>query len=65
MFNGGFGDGLYGVLGLGAWTLLQDGVEGCPRVPTDMEHVDGRRKLVGELVDERMSVSHLVGEFAP
>jgi len=30
-----------------------------------MEHVDGRWRLVGELVGERMSVSHLVDEFAP
>ena len=65
MLSGGFSEGLYGVLGLRAWTLLQYGVEGHPRVLANMEHVDGRRRLVDELVGERMSVSHLVGEFAP
>ena len=28
-------------------------------------HVDGWWRLVGDLVDERMDVSHLVVEFAP
>ena len=31
----------------------------------DMEHVDGRQRLVGDLVDERKDVSHLVSESAP
>ena len=30
-----------------------------------MEHVDGRWRLVSDLVGERMDVSHLVSEFAP
>ena len=61
----GFGEGLRRALGLGAWILLRDGLEGCSRALTDMEHVDGRRRLVGDLVSERMDVSDLVSEFAP
>ena len=40
-------------------------MEGRSGVSDDVEHVDGRQRLVGDLVDERMDVSHLVGEFAP
>ena len=36
-----------------------------PRASDDVEHVNGRRRLVGDLVSEMMDVSHLVGEFAP
>ena len=61
----GFGEGLRRALGLGAWILLRDGLEGCSRASAYVEHVDGQRRLVGDLVDERMDVSHLDGEFAP
>ena len=57
----GFGEGLRRALGLGARILLQDGLEGRSRASADVEHVDGRRRLVSE----RMDVSHLIGEFAP
>ena len=61
MNDGGFVDSLRRALGLGAWVFLQDGVEGCFGASADVQHVDSRR----ELVDERIDVSHLVGEFAP
>ena len=63
--GGGFGDILRGALGLGIWILLQDGLEGCFRTSADLQHVDSRRKLVYDLVGERIDVSHLVGEFGP
>ena len=65
MLGEGFGEGLHRALGLGVRILLRDGLEGRSRASADMEHVDGRRRLVGDLVGERMDVSHLVGEFAP
>ena len=30
-----------------------------------MVHVDGRRRLVGDLIGERIDVFHLVSKFAP
>ena len=65
MDGGGFSDSLCGALGLGVWVFLQDGVEGCFRTSADLQHVDSRRELVGDLVGERIDISHLVGEFAP
>ena len=65
LLGDGFGEGLRGALGLGAQILLRDGLEGRSGASADVEHVDGRRRLVGDLVGERMDVSHLVGEFAP
>ena len=65
LFGGGFGDGLRRALGLRIWILLQDGLEGCSGASADVQHVDGQRRLVGDVVDERMDSSNLVGEFAP
>ena len=61
----GFGKGLHRALGLGVWILLQDGLEGRSRASANVEHVDSRRRLVGDLVGERMDVSHLVGDSTP
>ena len=63
--GGGFGDGLHRALGLGVWILLQDGLEGCFEESAVVQHVDGRRRLVGDLVGERLDISNLVGELAP
>ena len=63
--GGGFGDSIRRALGLGVWIFLQNGVEGCFRMLADLQHVDSRRELVGDLVSERIDISHLVGEFAP
>ena len=57
----GFGKGLRRTLGLSARILLRNGLEGRSGASADVEHVDGRWRLVGE----RMDVSHLVGEFVP
>ena len=65
LYGGGFGASLRRALGLRVWILLQDGMEGCSRASTDVQHVDGRWRLVGNLVSERMDISNLVGEFAP
>ena len=65
MLGEGFGEGLRRALRLGVWILLWDGLEGRSRASADVEHVDGQRRLVGDLVGERIDVSHLVGEFAP
>ena len=65
LIGGGLGDSLHRALGLGVWILLWDGLEGHSRASADVEHVDSRRRLVGDLVSERMDVSHLVSEFAP
>ena len=64
MLGEGFGEGLRRALGLGVWILLQDGLEGCSGASANVEHVDGQWRLVGDLVGERMDVSHLVGEIA-
>ena len=40
-------------------------MEGCFGVSADLQHVDRRRELVDDLIDERIDVSHLVDEFAP
>ena len=65
MYGGGFGDCLRRALGLGVGIFLQDGLEGCFGASADLQHVDSRREPVGDLVGERIDVSHLVGEFAP
>ena len=46
----GFGDSLYRVLGLRVWILLWDGLEGCFGASADVQHIDSRRELVGDLV---------------
>ena len=61
----GFGEGLYRALRLGAWSFFWDGLEGRSGAPAYMQHVDGWRRLDGELVGEWTGVSHLVGEFSP
>ena len=58
--GGGFGDSLCGALGLRAWILLQDGVKGCFGASANVQHVDSRRELVGDLVSERMDISNQV-----
>ena len=65
MLGEGFGEGLRRALGLRVRILLRDGLEGRSGASDDVEHVDGRRRLVSDLVSERMDVSHLVAEFAP
>ena len=65
MLGEGFGEGLHGDLGFGVRIFLQDGLEGCSRASAGVQHVDLRRKLIGDLVGERMDFSHLVSEFAP
>ena len=65
LYGGGFGDSLRRALGLGVWIFLQDGLEGCFGASIDVQHVDSRRELVGDLVGERMDVSILVNKFAP
>ena len=65
LYGGGFGDSLHRALGLGVWILLQDGLEGCFEESAVVQHVDGRRRLVGDLIGERMDISNLVNEFAP
>ena len=65
MLGEGFNEGLRRALRLGARILLRDGLEGRSRALADVEHVNGQWRLVGDLVGERMDVSHLVGEFAP
>jgi len=65
LLSEGFGEGLRRALGLRVWILLWDGLEGHSRASADVEHVDGRWRLVSDLVGERMDVSHLVSEFAP
>ena len=65
MLSEGFGESLRRALGLRVWIHLRDGLKGRSRAPTDVGHVDGRRRLVGDLFGERMDISHLVGEFAP
>ena len=65
LLSEGFSEGLCRALGLGARILLWDGLEGRSEASADVEHVDGRRRLVGDLVGERMDVSHLVSKFAP
>ena len=65
LYGGGFGDSLRRALGLRVWIFLQDGLEGCFGASADLQHVHSRRELVGDLVGERIDVSHLVGEFAP
>ena len=61
----GFGKGLRGALGLGVQILLWDSLEGCSGASANVKHVDGRRRLVGNPVSERMDISHLADEFAP
>ena len=61
----GFGEGLRGALGFRVRIFIQDGLEGCSRALAGVQHVDRRRKLIGDLVGERMDIPHLVGEFAP
>ena len=65
LFDGGFGDSLRRDLGLGVWILLQDGLEGCSRASADVQHVNGRQRLVGDLVGRRLDISNLVGKLAP
>ena len=65
MLDEGFGEGLRRALGLGLRILLWDGLEGRSGASGDVEHVDGWRRLDGNLVGEWMSASHLVSEFAP
>ena len=65
MLGEGFSEGLHRALGLRVRILLRDGLEGRSRASANVEHVDGWRRLVGDLVGERMDISHLVGEFAP
>ena len=65
LFGGGFSDSLRRALGLRVWILLQDGLEGCSRASADVQHVDDRWRLVGDLVDGRMDISNLVSESAP
>ena len=65
MLDEGFGEGLRRALGLGLRILLWDGLEGRSGASADVEHVDGRRRLVSDLVDGRMDISKLVGESAP
>ena len=65
MDGDGFGESLRRALRLGVWIFLQDGVEGCFGTSTDLQHIHSRRELVGDRVDERIDVSHLVDEFAP
>ena len=65
LYGSGFGDSLHRALGLGVQILLRDGLEGCSRTSADVQHVDGRWELVGDLVGERMDISNLVSEFAP
>ena len=65
MLGEGFGEGLRRSLGIGVRILLQDGLEGHSRASADVEHFDGQWRLVGDLVIERIDISHLVGEFAP
>ena len=61
----GFGEGLRRALGLRVRILLRDGLEGRSGASADVEHVDGRRRLVGDLVGGRMDISNLVSESAP
>jgi len=61
----GFGEGLCRALGLRVRILLLDGLEGCFWASPDVQHVNSRRKLVGDLVGERMDTCILVSEFAP
>ena len=61
LLRGGFDDSLCRALGLGVWILLQDGVEGYFGMPANLQHIDSRRELVSDRVDERIDVSHLVG----
>ena len=61
----GFDEGLRRALGLGVRIFLQDGLEGCFRASADVQHVDSRRRLVGDLVGEGMDITNLVSEFAP
>ena len=65
LFGGGFGDSLRRALGLRVWILLQDGLEGCSGASADVQHVDGRRRLVGDLVSGRLDISNLVSKLAP
>ena len=59
--GGSFGDSLHRALGLRVWIFLQDGVEGFFGTLADLQHIDSRRKLVGERID----VANLVSEFVP
>ena len=63
--GGDFGDSLRRALGLRVWIFFQDGVEGCFGTSANLQHIDSRRELVDDWVDERIDVSHLVSEFAP
>ena len=65
MFGGGLGDSLHRALGLGVWILLGDGLKGRSRASADVEHVDGRWRLVGDLVGGRLDICNLVSELAP
>ena len=66
--GGDFGDSLCRALGLRVWILLQDGLEGCSGASDDVQHVDSRRMLVGDLVGDlvgrRLDISNLVSKLA-
>ena len=65
LLDEGFSEGLHRALGLGVQILLWDGLKGRSGVLADVEHVDGRWRLVSDLVGGRMDISSLVGESAP
>jgi len=65
LFSGRFGNDLHRALGLRVRILLRDGLEGRSGASADVEHVDGGRSLVGDMVGGGMDVSSLVGESAP
>ena len=65
LLSEGFGEGVRRALGLRVQIFLHDGLEGCSRASSGVQHADHRKELVGNLVGKRMDIPHLVGEFAP
>ena len=65
LLSEGFGEGLHRALRLEVQIFLRDGLEGRSGASADVEHVDGQRRLVDDLVSERVDISNLVGKPAP
>jgi len=58
-------DDLCRALRLGVQTALWDRAERSFVMLADLQHVDSRRVLVGDVVGERIDIPKLVDEFAP